>query len=182
MEGQSTSLKPSRKPAFVPGLGWGFKPRQSVEKGFGNRSVSKLTLGFQALFQFAAQTRSAQPNGLPLGWVARYCRRFSAEKRAGKGMTPLRDTSLVSPQRNGALPRTLPSNSVAGRSRQRDRARETAQKKRAGIGGKVYFHNRFPTLFFVYLPQLSRRQNAGFRGELERRLLSSKAVLSNVLS
>ena len=84
MEGQSTSLKPSRKPAFVPGLGWGFKPRQSVEKGFGNRSVSKLTLGFQALFQFAAQTRSAQPNGLPLGWVACYCRRFSAAKRRRK--------------------------------------------------------------------------------------------------
>jgi len=47
----------------------GFKSRQLVEKGFGNRSVSKLTLGFQALFQFAAQTRSAQPNGLPLGCV-----------------------------------------------------------------------------------------------------------------
>ena len=36
------------------------------EKGFGSRSASKLALGFQALFRFAAQTRTALPSGLPL--------------------------------------------------------------------------------------------------------------------
>ena len=39
------------------------------EKGFGSRSVSKLTIIFQALFQFASQTRTAVPSGLLIGCV-----------------------------------------------------------------------------------------------------------------
>ena len=35
------------------------------------------------LFQFASQTRTALPSGLPLGGLVRYFRRFAAAKRAG---------------------------------------------------------------------------------------------------
>ena len=54
------------------------------EKGFGIRSVSKLTLGFQTLFQFASQTRTAMPSGLPLGGLVRFVTPFCCGKTSGE--------------------------------------------------------------------------------------------------
>jgi len=50
-------------------IGCGEDRGSLIEKGFGIRSVSRLTIIFQAPFQFASQTRTAVLNGLPLGYV-----------------------------------------------------------------------------------------------------------------
>ena len=83
------------------------------------------------LFQFASQTRTALPSGLPLGWLVRFVTPFRCGETSGK-YTAVRVilSARFSRRKNGAPPRALPHNNVwQADHAPRDRARETRKKK-----------------------------------------------------
>ena len=55
-----------------------------MKKGLKLGCESKLSHRSQALFQFALQTRTAAPSGLPLGWVVRCRTPFCCGKTSGE--------------------------------------------------------------------------------------------------
>ena len=63
-------------------IGCGLRRGSLVEKDGESQECERARFrDLLRLFQFAAQTRTALPSGLPLYWLVRYCRRFAAEKR-----------------------------------------------------------------------------------------------------
>ena len=105
------------------------------------RDSSKLDpLIFSVLFRFAAQTRTALPSGLPLGWLVRCFRRFAAAKRAGR-RAATRVICVLLPRRSATSrsffpkeKRRIPAGTTIQQEGQadhakRDRARETRRKR-----------------------------------------------------
>ena len=130
------------------------------EKGFGIRSVSKLTLGFQTLFQFASQTRTALPSGLPLWGLWRCFRRFAVAKRAGALQRSAERVILVPIPRRSANPARF-------------------FRRKNGAPPRAVSHNRICHLFSLSLPKQAN-QRLVF-GWVLGRSFCLKSCLPNIL-
>ena len=156
-----------------------------VKKGLEADLRASSRSSSKPLFQFAAQTRTALPSGLPLGCYVREDRRFAAVKRAGLGrcLTGVRPALQREPARffrrkNGGTPAggtTQPS--PAGRGRVSGRSLRSRQKKSLKPRGELARTFGFRLFFIKACP--TTHPKAGFR-ESSREAFAVKSRLSNV--
>ena len=124
-----------------------------MKKGLESVTRASSRSASKPLFQFASQTRTALPSGLPLGCRVRWFPPF----RCG-------ETSGVFPQEKRRSPAGATMQAIqAGRSRSTGSRPRSGQEKRQKFEGRACSHIRIFCLFSYSLPK-QVNPKTGFRG------------------